>query len=183
MSNREALRKLTKRFPPVPEVKQILADLRGDSDRSIAIVGTALLESFLERLLLKCMTHQTPDLIGQAFHNRGPLSGFHSKILIASAFGFVAPVLGEELQAFRAIRNAFAHSKIAVTFNTPEIEATVRSFAFLQIMASVEGPSTDWIKKMEPKAIFLLILNICLFLVDLQCREAGGDRVFPLPDK
>lgn len=79
MSNRDALRKLSKQFPPPAEVKNIMDTLRTESDRTAAIVSASILETTLEKFLIAAMKEKNARLIGQLFENRGPLSNFSGK--------------------------------------------------------------------------------------------------------
>src|SRR6266849_355365 len=98
MSNRDALRKLSRKYPATPEIDKIMDDLRaGKDDPHIAIIATAIAEAALERLITKKLQVRTKNLLGQLFLNRGPLSDFHSKILVANAFGVITTNMAEEL--------------------------------------------------------------------------------------
>src|SRR5687768_1848430 len=110
MSVRDALRKLSRTFPAPPEIKEILEALDKEPDRSAAIIAASLIEGALERLIARYLVHSYPELLGQLFTNRGPVSDFHSKIVVATAFGVISRNMGEELHMVKAIRNAFAHS-------------------------------------------------------------------------
>ena len=89
MSNRNALRKLSRIAPAPPEIDKIMDGLATADDTSAAIVAGSLVEVELERLIVTKFEVSNPDLSGQIFLNRGPLSDLHSKILIAHAFGFI----------------------------------------------------------------------------------------------
>ena len=51
MSNREALRRLSRKFPAPPEIEKIMSELYGQSDMSVAIVASAIAEAALEKLI------------------------------------------------------------------------------------------------------------------------------------
>ena len=146
-SNREALRKLSSKFPPPPEVERIIKkNLRADKDISAAIVGTALVEAALEKLLIAKFKNRNANLIGQLFKNRGPLTDFHSKILIASAFGIITPNQAEELHSLKAIRNAFAHTKVEISFEHELVEIETKSLVMLQaIKRAQKSQSTNFL--------------------------------------
>jgi DNA-binding MltR family transcriptional regulator len=173
VSNREALRKLSRRFPPPPEIKNILDALSKEEDRTAAIVGASILESALERLMIKCFIHSDSDLLGQLFQNRGPLSDFHSKIIVATAFGVISPNTAEELHTIKAIRNVFAHSRVPVSFATREVEREVKAFLMLVAMKNVEA---DQARKLHlpTKSEFTLIVKILFIILDHQHRKLGG---------
>jgi hypothetical protein len=128
------LRKLSSIFPAPPEIEKIMAELRGQNDISVAIVASAITEAALEKLIRAKLKSKSAALMGRIFLNRGPLSDFDSKILVAQAFEILTTNLAEELHSIRAIRNTFAHAKIPVTFDH---ELLYREMQSLKIPASV----------------------------------------------
>jgi len=134
MSKRDPLRTLSKKLPPPPELAAALENIYDQPDRSAAIVGSAIIEALLENIIIKQLRCKDPGLIGQLFNNRGPLSDFHSKILVATAIGMITPQVGDELHRIKAIRNVFAHAKADVTFETPEIAAEIDEFMLYKVM-------------------------------------------------
>lgn len=178
MGNRNALRELSKRFPSPPELSRTFELLRDDTDRSVAIVAASIADNVLERLLIRHMKQRGGDLLGFLFGMRGPLGDFHSKILIAEAFGAVSPVMAQELNRIRAIRNVFAHATTPVSFKTPEIAEEMTAFAMLNAMDGVE-PAEGQIKLEAPrdKAGYLLVVHILCIIIDSDHRKAGGDPI------
>jgi hypothetical protein len=191
MSNREALRKLSRKFPAPPEIAQTLEALSHEPDRSAAIVGAGLLETALERLIIKSLKHSTPRLIGELFENRGPLSDFRSKIIAACAFGVISPNQAQEFHSIRFIRNAFAHSRMNVSFATKEIAKEMDSSIMIDAMDRA-GPigstnpdraktiSIPRFKEMPAKQRFLLVVRIMFIMLDHDQRKLGGA---PLEDE
>jgi hypothetical protein len=129
-SKRDPLRALSKTFPSPAEAGKLVRTMHGRDDRSVALVFAALIEALLEKLIAKKFTHMTPQLEGRLFKNRGPLSDFDSKILIAEALhvtpdiDFVVPLIN----SIKAIRNAFAHSMVDSTFQTKEISDELNTY-------------------------------------------------------
>jgi hypothetical protein len=168
MSNRDSLRALSKKMPPTSEVASIIDALKQDSDRTAAIVAASLLESTLEKMLISRFHVRNKDFLSRLFNNRGPAADFNSKILIAQAFGVISPTAADEFQAVRHIRNAFAHARVEVTFETPEVAHEVQRFQMLMAMKKVEETQiggTKWGDK-PPKLIFLLMVELLLILHD-----------------
>jgi hypothetical protein len=140
MSKRDALRALGKKFPAPKEIKSILDGLKDEPDRSAAIIAGALVQSFLERFIITHMKDKQPNLIGMIFNNRGPLSDFHSKILVAQAFGLISCNSAAELHRIKSIRNVFAHATSLVNFETEEISKEIMSFIMMNAMKNVPRP-------------------------------------------
>lgn len=189
MSNRAALRKLTREFPEPQQVKDILISLNSGSDQSVAIVGAALLESTLERMIIHQLKVSDAKLVEQLFDNRGPLSDFSSKILIAVAFGIISKQDGAHLHTIRHLRNAFAHSRVPLSFSTPEIRREVESLLkFLEEMKGVydamvraappEWNLTEFDLNIPPKSAFRLIIQLLIIVLNGKHRAAGGTSLY-----
>lgn len=179
-SNRNSLRSLSRQFPGAGEVKSIINDLRKENDRTVAIVGASLVESALEHMLIASFKSKHSDLLPRLFENRGPLSDFNSKILVAQAFGVVAESQAEEMQRIRHIRNAFAHARVPITFDTTEVHKEVQDFIMLMAMRSVEPKLPSHAKKIEDmpnKSAYLLMCNLILIMFDHMHRALGGRRL------
>lgn len=181
MSKRDALRALSKKFPAPKEVKSILKGLYDEPDRIIAIVGSAIAESFLERAIISRLPYQGQELIGQLFNNRGPMAEFHSKILIAQALGVITPNEASDFHRIKAIRNVFALASVNITFETDEIAKEVDDFvAYKETKAHME--SSLEIKKIaeelalfsERKEEFIYMVQFCCMWVDFKQKEVTG---------
>jgi DNA-binding MltR family transcriptional regulator len=181
MSKRDRLRQLIREFPSLGEVQSLLADLEKEDDRTIAIISVALIEAVLERIIIHRLNYKTPALIGQLFQNRGPLADFHSKILVATAFGIVGHGAAEELHRIKIVRNVFAHTAKKLTFDTPEIASELKQSLVLRaITLASEGlgrpiKPLDW----DNKSIFILIVRLWLITYDGAHQKLGGN---PLTD-
>ena len=102
-------------------------------------------------------------MIGQIFLNRGPLSDFHSKILVANAFGIITNPAAEDMHSLKTIRNTFAHAKVPISFDHELVEREVNSLKMLSAMRST-GIAIKLELKMDNKGWFLLITKIILII-------------------
>lgn len=179
MSRRDSLRKLAKKFPAPPELRKILDEARDHSDRSAAIIVTAVIEALLEKLIVRRQIHTTSQLIEQLFKNRGPLSDFHSKILIAVAFGIVTPQMGEEFHRLKRVRNVFAHATVDVTFDTPEIAQEIEGSPMLAAMYGAAEKSNPPEKpfRLSSKAAYLLIARLLCIILSGHHKQFGGEEL------
>jgi DNA-binding MltR family transcriptional regulator len=145
-----------------------MENLRKDTDIAVAIVASALVESALERLLSMKLVIRNKDLLARLFQNEGPMANFHGKILVAQAFGIITSPLAEELHTFRAIRNAFAHAKIPITFDNEVVLREVSDLKLIKVLFRQEfkPPSTG-------KASFLLAVQITLMLLECFAEHDG----------
>lgn len=173
-------------MPTPAEFRHIFDSLYDQPDLSIAMVGTALVESLVEKLIAANLPAITPELEGRLFKNRGPLSDLESKILLAIALKIFHPAVGGVLNTVRSIRNTFAHSKSPVYFDTPEISARIFSDIkpFIVRMMEEVGVELDC-EKANEKIIFLTCIKILLYTFDHICGAIAGNRFFfePLQEK
>lgn len=163
MSNRETLRKLSRVAPAGPEIEKIMDGLAEADDMSVAIIAGSLVEVELERLLASRFVVNDPNLNAQLFLNRGPLSDLHSKILVAHAFGFITGPMASELHSLKAIRNAFAHARVPITFENEAVAGEIASLRMITAMRTQNAQSgVDW----EPTNMgcYLLITRILLIM-------------------
>ena len=131
-----------------------------------AITGSAIAEASLERLLVSKFQNRDANLIGQLFKNRGPLMDLHSKILIAHAFGLITAPMAEEFHSVKAIRNAFAHSKMPLDFEHEIIGREVRSLRMGAAIRAVPGGHSS-MKNRPNRWWFQLTIRLLLVLLDV----------------
>jgi hypothetical protein len=120
---RKALRDLTRRDPVVgKETMAVHNELYNvEGDRGAALIGGSMAENALETII---RTHLIPlgnDKLDELFGFESPIGSFSSKIKISFAFGFIEAKMRDDYDRIREIRNAFAHCKVFINFNTPEI--------------------------------------------------------------
>lgn len=166
LAKRNELAALSKVMPSSDEIDKILDELRMSADIAAAITGAAIVEARLEQLIRVKLRSKRSDLSQQLFENRGPLSDFNSKILVAEAFGVVTTPIAGELQMVRAVRNTFAHAKHAFTFEQAAVEKKTRSSPML---AAIDGlPPVPGYDRGLPstKGAFLLVIRILLIMFD-----------------
>lgn len=91
------------------ESSELAAEVHHETDRTAVIVGAAVVDSLLERLLLRTLR---PHAAGTdpLFDGDAPLSTFSSRINISYQLGLIDEELTRALHLLRRIRNEFAHS-------------------------------------------------------------------------
>jgi DNA-binding MltR family transcriptional regulator len=177
MSNKSALRRLSKRFPPPPELKALIENLKEEPDGVAATIGAAIIESAVERVLIRHLKSQGTETISLLFENRGPLSDFHSKIVVGAAFGLLPESVVDDLQRIRVIRNTFAHARMKLTFNTKEIVRELQGSNLLNLIRKSLQPVSGGanVFKNDNKAIFGLLITLVFSILESRQQELGGD--------
>ena len=109
----EALRKLARAPAEIEQLERTYHEMfRTRNDRGAAI----LLGTFVEDALQQAM-EQHDALFG----SNSPLGNFANKIRVAFALDIIEPETFDNLNRIRVIRNAFAHSKIHISFKTKQV--------------------------------------------------------------
>lgn len=94
-----------------------------DADRATAIVKAADLESALEGAMAYKMVALSRRRYENLFTKElAPLRNFSSKIAVAHAFDIIGNRTHQDLTCIRLVRNAFAHARRPISFQTPEVE-------------------------------------------------------------
>lgn len=114
--------KLSRREPTDIELDASLAEFTSAHDRVAAIVGAALVENSLIDGIKTCIDRDE-DMGALFYDDRAPFGTFYARIVAAKAFGLVSARLAEDLHVIRNIRNQFAHSVLAITFENEHIAA------------------------------------------------------------
>lgn len=107
------------------------------NDRGAAILLAANAEVCL-RYAIKRHLVAIDDVERTLFRSNGPLSEFAAKIRVGYAMGLYKEQTKQNLDYIRAIRNAFAHAIIPISFETSE----VRAVCDLMIMPELLRPTT-----------------------------------------
>ncbi|MEI7993715.1 MAG: MltR family transcriptional regulator [Methylococcaceae bacterium] len=111
-------------------------ELKGESDRAAAIVGTSVLETHLEQLLTKAMIDhkKVPDI----FKGYAPLSTLSAKINISYFLGLIPTDLYEDLDYIRKIRNDFAHEHGPISFKDQSLADKVKKLKCIQPWLNIQ---------------------------------------------
>lgn len=94
-----------------------------ESDRVVAIVGAAYLDSLLEKLL-RAVLIDTPDEADRLLRPDAPLGSNGSRAQLAYCLGLIRVDQRDDLKIVAKIRNLFAHDFKALSFDS----APVRDF-------------------------------------------------------
>lgn len=173
MATKDPLKKLIRRFPAPSELEELLGSLDQGDDRSIALVGASILEGILERFIERRLVSCDSVMAGQLFYNRGPLSDFHGKIIVAQACGYITGAMAKELLLVKSIRNAFAHAVVPISFDSEEVRRKMAESVMLNTIHGVEGaPAIQTLIK-EART-FAMIVRILVIVLDSGHQEAGG---------
>jgi hypothetical protein len=79
-----------------------------------------MLENELDRAIDRWLG-TSHDVRKALYEHDGPLGNFSRKITLAAALEIVGPASHENFRLIRHVRNAFAHAKVPIRFDTPGV--------------------------------------------------------------
>jgi hypothetical protein len=152
------LRELTTK-PATAEHQEDFDGQTGDDadDRTVCLLLASMLENTLDKALDHWIGEQSEDLRKNLYEQDGLLATFACKITFAIVTKIAGPVSRENLRLMRHIRNAFAHAKIPVTFNTPEVAAVCADLVQINIFDPPEEP--DQQPDLTPRKRFQIVCS------------------------
>ncbi len=103
-------------------VSQFLKDFQAETDRGAALVGAAMIESRLERIL-KSHFIDSCSFDDLFVSPNSPISTFSSKTKICHALGLITEKEKREINYIRKIRNEFAHSLENIKYSSKPISS------------------------------------------------------------
>jgi mannitol operon repressor len=104
----------------VKEFSAFLAEFQNETDRGAALVGAALIDDRLDRLLRShlCDCKATSELLDGGM---APIGSLSARIRLAHALGLIADHERAECDVIRKVRNAFAHRMHGLTFAAQDV--------------------------------------------------------------
>lgn len=118
---RRSLRDLSGSPVEIDDWPEVFAEVHHTSDRTAAIVLGSWVERALEQAIIKVLPRNDERAVGRLLERDGALNSFYAKIHLGFALGLYDQSIVENLEAIRRIRNAFAHTAVAIYFETQEI--------------------------------------------------------------
>jgi|SRR5258708_33242678 hypothetical protein len=172
------LRTLTTK-PATPEHQEEYDKQTGDKadDRTLCLLLTAQLENSLDRAIDFAMGDQTAEMRKDLYDHDGPLGNFSRKITIAAAITLLGPASHENFRLMRHVRNAFAHAKVPITFETAEVAEVCAGLVRFNIFDPPEEVDQD--PDMSPRARFTTVCHETMIRLS---RYTGHDPHFKTDD-
>ncbi|MET3299059.1 DUF4145 domain-containing protein [Bradyrhizobium diazoefficiens] len=93
------------------------------NDRGYCLLVVSTLENNLDEVIDRHVADFNKEDYDAFFDGNGAAGSLSRKISLLQALKVIGPVTRRNLNIVREIRNAFAHGKIPITFETPEVKA------------------------------------------------------------
>jgi mannitol operon repressor len=125
---------------------EFLSEFQKETDRGAALVGAALLDSRIERILL---SHFADEKIAHELLSGGnaPLGSCSARLKLAYALGLITDIEFKECDTIRKIRNEFAHEVHGLSFATSQLTNLARNLR----ANTPDGKRCDG----DPRALFI----------------------------
>jgi len=157
-----------------------------EEHRSIALVTAAILDQALQGAILSRFPGLKAGNEAYLFHSdAAPLRDLDAKIRVAFALGLIGEGARSDLSLLRQIRDTFAHSRLDISFNTPEIAEACTHFTLPKRkpnFVSIENPSQTFIDVGWEYAINLIVLEQDRGTPDRHAAEMLDLPLPPLPE-
>ena len=124
-------------------------------DRIAAILAATGVEDHLIAFIRTSMVSLNKTEDNELFGQAGPLANHGIRIKLAYALGFIGKKTLNNLEIVRLIRNAFAHSRKAISFSTPEIHAACKKLTITDQTESQESSMLFGLPLDDPRKRFL----------------------------
>lgn len=148
----QALRKLTRQDSAPHHHLAFVEQLTPETNhRGACLMQTANVETALDTAIQRFLQL---DQDSRLLEDENFFSSFSRKIELGHALSIYGPQTKANLNAMRHIRNAFAHAKIPVTFDTPEVAAVCFQFTILPILHPRVMREEPVKEKLTPRFLF-----------------------------
>lgn len=146
-------------------------------DRASALVATAVVEQALEHAIGFKFCRSHAEIRDQMFDGEGAaLKDLSSKTKLAYMMGIIGKNTRSDLSAIRRIRNAFAHSRLRINFDTPEITAACAQISLFERWTKLNETDTY---RDNPRELFLQsCIEFSLWLLCIERRAKRGKDSF-----
>lgn len=125
---KKKLRELSRQELSIDEFETSLSALESPatSDMIVAILAATLVEYQLEQVIKLNFRRSDSSTWSRMTDSAGPLRDFHSKIVLGHALSSFDEHIRQNLNIVRDVRNAFAHSRMLLSFDHSEIDSELR---------------------------------------------------------
>ncbi|WP_170162533.1 hypothetical protein [Methylocystis hirsuta] len=104
------------------ELKDLFIRLRTETETARILIFASYLEDRVTALIKLRLYHlDTPKIEKEIFGGHGPLGTFGSRLALAYQLGWISPKQKARLDAFKNIRNEFAHRAFSASFSDQNI--------------------------------------------------------------
>lgn len=109
------------------DIPNLFERLRLESEVASVLIFSSFIEEKITALIKLRLFHlNSPKIEDTIFGSNGPLGTFGSRVSLSHQLGWISPTLKKKLDAFRKIRNAFAHNAYQVSLTDRNISDLIK---------------------------------------------------------
>ena len=174
---RAALKALSRKELTVDELYETLDAFTNMPAQAVALIGVSLLEDALRSAIIRSFKRELSNNDLTMLFEDGPISGIGARAALAFALGIIGEDTRADLNCLKDIRNAFAHSRVNLDFDTPEIADACKSLTALERVHFPEG-TKGWPPE-GPRSMFRVAIR--LTWLHITQRGFGGVTIMKTP--
>jgi DNA-binding MltR family transcriptional regulator len=111
------------------DLNERIKELQKSSEAGVALVTVAVIDQWLNVLMLTAMRDLSNNVSDRIFGSRGPLYDLAPKVDVAFGFRLIEEDVLSDIRLLRDIRNKFAHTQEVLHFESPAIDALCRNLS------------------------------------------------------
>lgn len=115
------------------------------NDRGYCLLVVSTLENNIDEVIERQVAHFNKEDYEAFFDSSGAAGSLSRKIALLQAFKVIGPLTRRNLNIIREIRNAFAHGKLPITFDTAEVKALCEELRLINPLDPTERIGDDYI--------------------------------------
>jgi DNA-binding MltR family transcriptional regulator len=117
-----------------------LFDYKQASDRAVAIIGAAFVDTLLRDILIEFMVEDEKE-VSKLLQPEGPLGTYGSRVTACYCFGLIGKIVTADLRLVGKIRNSFAHDILVADFSDQKISQWCRALRWHKEAFAVPPPN------------------------------------------
>ena len=155
------------------DTKRFVEDIQEETDRGVALSGTAFLDDVIIALLRAAFV-DNPMSVEKVLEYPGPINSLAARADLAYCLGLLGNNMYADLKIIRKIRNEFAHSHVPISFDKPYIKEMCDILKTPQL---IPPHVTNHPRYLFIIAVILLANQIIMRGLSLKHAEVGKDFI------
>jgi hypothetical protein len=147
---RKALNKVMQAVPTREHLKRYTQEVQNEvGHRGAAILLATTVENALDVAIVKALQLK-PSRQEEMFRSGGVFGDFSNKIIMGHALRIYGAETRLNLDIIRSIRNAFAHAKIPISFDTDEVSVMCSFLMLPKVLVVTTGEMAEYPDGFDP---------------------------------
>jgi DNA-binding MltR family transcriptional regulator len=144
------------------DIERILEELATETDRSVAIVGSSLIDDSLQSAIASMLrpVADDKDTLDRLYGTQGVFASVEAKILVAYALKIVGPNSRRDLTLITKIRNQFAHDMNPLSFDDDHIKDRCKLLSVPQNSLTQGDPRREYLVSVQYYSAALNLFSI-----------------------